>query len=762
MRASEGRSRTLHLLQVGVCAGGAALLAVLSPGIPWARFPEILFFIALGVLAFRLRVRYAGNYVGFEAAAIVPAILLLRSPGAAMLVCASADALAKLLGKNRRWTLPNAFDLAQLSIAYAAAALFADALHPAGGGAVAVGALAVAVLLVFFLVNTVFVFAYLDLTGLVARRQLPQIGLFQFVALAVLAPIVVLEVLIYPAYGPAGSLLAFFPVVLASFVMRNLSSMERRVEEVSRRNRELDAMRDISLSFSGSARVDRYERVFTALNRLAPLDAMAIVEWTGAGEELSVHLSEGARAGRDEVVSWARRNRLDERAVDRGAGSCESSVGDARELRLAPQAPYQVRLALSTFEMHSGLLVLESASPELHATESLASLRVLADHVALVLQDRAIRAQMQDLSERNRERAETLDRILEISNDLKRKPTLDDLFQSVAGAVARSLGYERVLLSLYDREKNVFTPRAHVGMDETWDALRRESVSAEEITRHWNDKNRVSRSFHVRERARGDSGPLRLAGSERVLADDAWSAGELLWVPLYSEDRLLGYLQVDEPRGGRRPTAETIRALEIFANQAVAAIESARSYNEAREQSIRDSLTGAYNHRHFQEVLQRELGRAERVGRPLTVLMLDIDDFKSINDRFGHPVGDAVLQGIVAEIRGEVRGDMDLLARYGGDEFALVLPETPASEAILVAERVRRRIDERLFRMPESGQVLRATVSIGLATYPEDAPEKRDLVEKADAALYRAKHGGKNAVVATSEPGPGQLPLLPH
>jgi diguanylate cyclase (GGDEF)-like protein len=253
-------------------------------------------------------------------------------------------------------------------------------------------------------------------------------------------------------------------------------------------------------------------------------------------------------------------------------------------------------------------------------------------------------------------------------------------------------------------------------------------------------------------------------GSARVLAagDDGWRPDELLWIPLYSEDRLLGCLSVEEPSNGKSPTLETIRSLEIFANQAVTAIESARSYDEAREQSIRDSLTGAYNHRHFQEVLQRELGRAERLGRPLTVLMLDIDDFKSINDRFGHPVGDAILQGIVAEIRNEVRGDMDLLARYGGDEFAVVLPETPPGEAVLVAERVRRRVDERLFRMPDSGQMLRATVSIGVATYPDDAGEKADLVEKADAALYRAKRGGKNAVVTTAEPGPGQLPLLPH
>src|SRR4030095_8691466 len=301
-------------------------------------------------------------------------------------------------------------------------------------------------------------------------------------------------------------------------------------------------------------------------------------------------------------------------------------------------------------------------------------------------------------------------------------------------------------------------------MDEAWESRRAESVPAEEITKHWNDRNRVSKSYHVRERSPREAGLDRAAAFRRVLAagDEGWGSNELLWIPLYSEDRLLGCLRVEDPRNGRSPTIETIRSLEIFANQAVAAIENARSYAEAREQSIRDSLTGAYNHRHFQEVLQREIGRAERVGRPLTVVMLDIDDFKSINDRFGHPVGDAILQGIVAEIRSEVRGDMDLLARYGGDEFALVLPETPASEALLVAERVRRRVDEPLLPVPASREVLRATVSIGLAAFPDDAREKKALGGKSRDALYRAKHGGKNAVVATSEPGPGQLPLLPH
>ena len=140
------------------------------------------------------------------------------------------------------------------------------------------------------------------------------------------------------------------------------------------------------------------------------------------------------------------------------------------------------------------------------------------------------------------------------------------------------------------------------------------------------------------------------------------------------------------------------------------------------------------------------------------MLLLDIDDFKAVNDRYGHPVGDAILERIVGEIRSEVRGDMDLVARYGGEEFAVILPETPTEVAAEVAERIRRRIDERLFRPPEADDVIRVTVSIGLAAYPRDASNKKELIERADAALYRAKRDGKNAVVATASGLDGASP----
>jgi diguanylate cyclase (GGDEF)-like protein len=165
--------------------------------------------------------------------------------------------------------------------------------------------------------------------------------------------------------------------------------------------------------------------------------------------------------------------------------------------------------------------------------------------------------------------------------------------------------------------------------------------------------------------------------------------------------------------------------------------------------SVRDSLTEAFNHRYFQETLYREMTRHGRSGQPLALAMLDIDDFKRINDRWGHPVGDSVLKGLVDELMKGVR-EMDTVARYGGEEFALIFPETDPGKAFLVADRLRTRVASRLFMTPELSHPLAVTISLGLACFPEDGNTKRVLIERADQALYQAKRSGKNCVVTAS------------
>lgn len=758
------RSRALRFLRIATPAAAVLLFFAEAPGIPRDRPLEILFFIALAALAFRLRVRYAGNFLGLESAALVPAILILDSPGAAILICGAGDILAKLARRDRRFTLSSAFDVSQISLSYGLAALFFRVVHQPGRGAIALGAEAAGVLLVFFFVNSLFVFTYLELNRLVARERLLEMGLFQLVAILLLGPIVALEILIYPQHGAPGLLLAFFPVILASFALRYLSSAEQRYDQVARENRELDALRAISNAFSVGGGGDRYQRLFDAIQRLLPIEAMALVEWLeDPAHPFTVHLAGDVSISRQTVGEWIRENRLDETGIDPKGGSAETRAGEERQLRLSSGMRYQVIVRLSTYELNTGLLVLESPFPAIHSKTSVASLNVLAAHIALVLQDRSIRAQLHELSVRNRERAETLHEILEISNELKQHLTPDQLFQSIVGAVSRSLGFNVVLLSLYEQDRDVLVHRAQFGLDRKWEELKGREVPAREITKYWTDANRVSKSYFVRNRTANDLGPYDVAvpALSRRRLPNGWRAYDTLWIPLMSGERVVGCLSVDDPKNGDSPSLDTVRALEIFGNQAVAAIEIARSYSDAREQSVRDGLTGAYNHRYFQEALQKEIGRAERRGRPLSVLMLDIDDFKGVNDRYGHPVGDVILQRIVAEIRSEVRGDMDLVARYGGEEFGVILPETPADEATEVAERVRSRIDERIFRPPDSNDVVRVTVSIGLATYPQDARTKKELIERADSALYRAKRKGKNAVEVTTE-GDSDSPPLPH
>jgi diguanylate cyclase (GGDEF)-like protein len=167
-------------------------------------------------------------------------------------------------------------------------------------------------------------------------------------------------------------------------------------------------------------------------------------------------------------------------------------------------------------------------------------------------------------------------------------------------------------------------------------------------------------------------------------------------------------------------------------------------YEALKLQATVDGLTGVYNRGFFDSVLTLQAASAVRSGRPLTLMLVDVDHFKSINDTYGHAEGDATLVAIAAAIKAAVRAS-DVVARYGGEEFAVVLPETPASEGLGLAERIRAAVP--LARGPK-GAARRITVTIGLATLPDDAADTAGLLECADRRLYAGKRSGRDQVVA--------------
>jgi diguanylate cyclase (GGDEF)-like protein len=169
-----------------------------------------------------------------------------------------------------------------------------------------------------------------------------------------------------------------------------------------------------------------------------------------------------------------------------------------------------------------------------------------------------------------------------------------------------------------------------------------------------------------------------------------------------------------------------------------------RAEDDARKASLTDSLTGLHNRRFLEARLEEEMARSERHGTPLACVMLDLDHFKTINDSFGHSVGDTVLRDVACILRRHIRKS-DLAIRYGGEEFVLVLFSTDAESARIVAERVRSDVEEHV--MKSGNQTLRLTVSVGIASFPDkEARSVDDLMHHADEALYKAKGSGRNMV----------------
>jgi diguanylate cyclase (GGDEF)-like protein len=220
-------------------------------------------------------------------------------------------------------------------------------------------------------------------------------------------------------------------------------------------------------------------------------------------------------------------------------------------------------------------------------------------------------------------------------------------------------------------------------------------------------------------------------------------------VPLLKKDNVLGILNV-ESNGDVLLTENDVNLLNALAGPLAIAIDNARLHAEVKTMALTDTVSDLANRRAFDEILNTELTRATRYGHPLSLIILDLDSFKEYNDNYGHPAGDMRLREIGEMLKENVR-EPDIAARYGGEEFAVILPNTSKAGAVKLAERLRESAEAKAGRKNDNGSAISGyTISLGVATFPEDATTVRDLLLAADNAELTAKRLGKNRVYATT------------
>lgn len=343
---------------------------------------------------------------------------------------------------------------------------------------------------------------------------------------------------------------------------------------------------------------------------------------------------------------------------------------------------------------------------------------------------RIIEKTNQDLQARLKE----LSLLHDFSHRIASTLELDDFGGVLSDFIVHTLGFQEFVFLVLNEEQKRLEVRVAEGFSEESNVYRMSFGPGEGITgRVWEGKE----TTYIPD-TRMEVHYLYYKGERR-------QDGSFLSIPLLFKGKVQGVLNFFRP-GVNQFSAEEIQFLNTLAVEIGIALVNIKLYSKTRELSVRDELTQLYNRRHFQQTLPLEIKRAQRFGKELSLLMIDMDHFKKYNDTYGHLEGDQRLKEFAFFVISRIR-EVDFMARFGGEEFVVVLPNTAKRDAVNVGEKLRLALRDHPFKNAQTQPGGRLTMSVGVASYPEDGLVMEELIDVADIALYQAKTKGRDCVI---------------
>jgi len=395
----------------------------------------------------------------------------------------------------------------------------------------------------------------------------------------------------------------------------------------------------------------------------------------------------------------------------------------------ATPVPALAAVPVSATGVFCGVLLADAATPGAFAREQERLLEGFAGEVGTLLEEAGAAAGRARLGDK-------FETLAAISRELSSTIKIEEMLEKMLDHTCEIVPYDRCALFIADRAGHALSLRAQRGFlpegsDEcriSFDHGLAGFVAMQLRTVNLSDLAERGTTIEIVPGAKGQ---------EKIRS--------FLGLPLLAPEGLVGVWVLASEKPGSFD-AEHVEILRIVAAQAATLISNAVLHQTVERLSITDGLTGLNNHRRFQEFLAHELERGDRHQEPLSLLLLDIDHFKKVNDTYGHPFGDRVLKTLAAEL-GRLARRVDCVARYGGEEFAVILVNTNRRGCRASAQRVLKAVRD--LRIPHEGKDFTFTLSIGTATCPDNAVTREELVRCADQALYAAKEGGRNRAVAS-------------